>query len=410
MEADPDLEEFPFKDHSSCGSNKTATPGYCPEIFDSVLCWPETPAGITANLSCPSVLGFKKSRLAFKECWDNGTWFLNSKGPWTNYTDCVDVEVLEFYQLINKLHVLGYSISLGALLISLYIFLAFRVLRCTRIKIHIQLFISFILNNIMWIVWYKHIVPEVDVTINNSIWCQIFHVLKEYIMVSNYMWMFCEALHLHLALAVVFVREERTMKWFYVIGWGVSFVIVLVHSLVRIHVTEDTGFCWMTEKPFATWFVSIPILITLLLSMVFLINILRVILTIMHPNSPNPAPVGIRRAVRAALILTPLFGLQFILIPVRPSASHPLYYVYMYATVVIIPFQGLCCAVLFCFANQDVHQAIKRSYQRNIMRQSTRWSNYQYTGGVDSGAGVFMVNGNGNTTNTTSIPLLSIRR
>lgn len=72
---------------------------------------------------------------------------------------------------------------------------------------------------------------------------------------------------------------------------------------------------------------------------VVLINILRVILTIMHPNSPNPAPVGIRRAVRAALILTPLFGLQFILIPVTPHHEDSMYIVYVYTGVIIIPYQ-----------------------------------------------------------------------
>lgn len=59
-------------------------------------------------------------------------------------------------------------------------------------------------------------------------------------MVANYMWMFCEGLHLHLALVVVFVREERTMRWFYAVGWGVPVLIVMVHSLVRFYVTEDT--------------------------------------------------------------------------------------------------------------------------------------------------------------------------
>ncbi|KAJ8943855.1 hypothetical protein NQ314_009625 [Rhamnusium bicolor] len=72
---------------------------------------------------------------------------------------------------------------------------------------------------------------------------------------------------------------------------------------------------------------------------VFLINVLRVILTIMHPNSPNPAPVGVRRAARAALILIPLFGLQFILLPMVPAQQHPLYHFYIWLCLIIVPFQ-----------------------------------------------------------------------
>lgn len=59
-------------------------------------------------------------------------------------------------------------------------------------------------------------------------------------MMANYMWMFCEALHLHIALVVVFVREEVTMKWFYWIGWCAPIKIVMVHCLVRFYVTKDT--------------------------------------------------------------------------------------------------------------------------------------------------------------------------
>ncbi|XP_030747809.1 calcitonin gene-related peptide type 1 receptor-like [Sitophilus oryzae] len=389
-----------------CGKNISVIPGGCPEIFDGVLCWPETPPGTTANSSCPPIGFMNVSQFAYKECWENGSWYINEQNnKWTNYTQCVDMESLVFFDHINNLYVIGYSVSLVALVISLWIFLSYRTLKCIRIRIHIQLFITFILNNIMWIVWYQIVIKDVKLTFMNPFWCQALHIVKEYSMVANYMWMFCEALHLHLALVVVFVREEITIKWFHAIGWGLTFIIVLIHSMVRVYVTRDTHSCWLNESTFATWFLTVPIVITLALSMLFLINILRVILTIMHPNSPNPAPIGIKRALRAALILTPLFGLQFILLPVVPDKDNPLYYTYVYTGVVIIPYQGLCCAVLFCFANHDVHQAIKRSFQRNLSRQSTRWSNYHT---ADSAAGVFMVNGNGQNGNT--VPLLSLHR
>uniref|UniRef100_A0A6P7FCC7 Calcitonin receptor-like n=1 Tax=Diabrotica virgifera virgifera TaxID=50390 RepID=A0A6P7FCC7_DIAVI len=267
-----------------------------------------------------------------------------------------------------------------------------RTLKCTRIRIHTQLFISFILNNIVWILWYEEVVPYAEVPFANPLWCQFLHVFKEYFMVANYMWMFCEGLHLHMALVVVFVREERTMRWFFGLGWGVPVIIVLVHNLIRIFYTRDTRRCWLDESSFSHWFLSIPVLIILGVCTVFLINVLRVILTIMHPNSQNPAPVGIRRATRAALILIPLFGIQYILLPIIPEPQHPLYHFYFWLTLAMVPFQGLCCACLFCFANQDVISALKGCIM-SIRQRNTRFSSYRYTGGAVDSAGVYVVNG-----------------
>lgn len=71
-------------------------------------------------------------------------------------------------------------------------------------------------------------------------WCQALHIVLQYFMVANYMWMFCEGLHLHLALVVVFVRDEVTMKWFFALGWIVPLILVSTYSIVRITVTKDT--------------------------------------------------------------------------------------------------------------------------------------------------------------------------
>lgn len=86
----------------------------------------------------------------------------------------------------------------------------------------------------------SYLLSTKHITLLLQLWCQGVHVLKEYFMVANYMWMLSEGLHLHLALVVVFVREERTMKWFFVIGWGFPVIIVAVHSLVRMYYTLDT--------------------------------------------------------------------------------------------------------------------------------------------------------------------------
>lgn len=51
------------------------------------------------------------------------------------------------------------------------------------------------------------------------------------------------------------------------------------------------------------WILTIPVLILLICSTVFLINIVRVVITKLHPKSETPAPLAIKKAVRATLIL-----------------------------------------------------------------------------------------------------------
>ncbi|XP_049948145.1 calcitonin gene-related peptide type 1 receptor-like [Schistocerca serialis cubense] len=108
---------------------------------------------------------------AFKVCLENGSWFRHpeSGSEWSNYTTCVDMDDLQFRQVVNTLYEVGYSISFAALVVSLVIFFSFRSLKCTRIAIHVQLFLSFAANNLGWIVWYRRVVGDPAVVSENSV-------------------------------------------------------------------------------------------------------------------------------------------------------------------------------------------------------------------------------------------------
>lgn len=60
--------------------------------------------------------------------------------------------------------------------------------------------------------------------------------------------------------------------------------------------------CWIEESNY-TWILTVPVLILLFCSAIFLINIVRVLITKLHPKSHNPAPLAVKKAVRATLIL-----------------------------------------------------------------------------------------------------------
>lgn len=53
------------------------------------------------------------------------------------------------------------------------------------------------------------------------------------------MWMFCEGLHLHLVLVVVFVKDTVALKWFYSIGWGVPLCVMAIYTYMRSFSDDD---------------------------------------------------------------------------------------------------------------------------------------------------------------------------
>lgn len=115
----------------------------------------------------------------------------------------------------------------------------YRSLRCTRIRIHTQLFISLALSCVFWMLWYKLVVEMPDVVSKNPPWCVVLHALTQYLTICNYFWMFCEGVHLHLVLVVVFIKDNIAMRIFFVIGWILPLIIVIIYTVLRSIDSED---------------------------------------------------------------------------------------------------------------------------------------------------------------------------
>lgn len=115
----------------------------------------------------------------------------------------------------------------------------FRSLSCTRIRIHTQLFTSLALSCILWILWYKLVVGSSDVISQNPTWCIGLHILTQYLMICNYFWMFCEGVHLHLVLVVVFIKDNIAMRIFHVTGWILPLIYVIIYCIMRSRNPQD---------------------------------------------------------------------------------------------------------------------------------------------------------------------------
>ncbi|OXA58952.1 calcitonin gene-related peptide type 1 receptor isoform X1 [Folsomia candida] len=411
-------------------SYNNASGTYCPRTFDGWSCWNETPAGVTAFAPCPwFISGFDPNLQAHKECLEDGSWFRHpeSNVTWSNYTNCVNYAEYQRYKNVVTIYEVGYLVSLCALVISLIIFFSFRSLQCTRVRIHKHLFFSFIMNNSLWLIWYRFVVNESKpVNELNQMGCAFLHLFVHYFLVANYFWMFVEGFFLHTLLVYAFTRAESTMmKGFYAFGWVGPSIPLTLYAVFRSRDEDhnEQKDCWINESKW-TLFLSVPVCICLIVSLAFLINILRVLLIKLNANrrtlstnnrressvAENTASLRkegdlcededgdfivvttkgcsllgpcclscgadsnhkfrrtvwltIKQAAKASLILIPLLGINYFLTPFKPDPESDWAIYYEYIAAISSSLQGLAVSLLFCFCNSEVIAALRRKFAR----------------------------------------------
>ncbi|CAD6220292.1 GSCOCG00004985001-RA-CDS [Cotesia congregata] len=73
------------------------------------------------------------------------------------------------------------------------------------------------------------------------------------------------------------------------------------------------------------------------------------------------------QAFRATLLLVPLLGLHYLVIPFRPPPGHSWEKTHDIVSAVTASFQGLCVAILFCFCNGEVIAQFKRRWEGSVL-------------------------------------------
>lgn len=345
---------------------------HCPRTWDGWQCWEDTSAGTTASQPCQDHIYFNVkvpscAKYTHKECLSNGTWFFRRNyREWTNYSQCShsgdDRRNLYFRMAM-------YVVTIVGLIPALVIFMMYKQLQVHRISMHKNLFASLLLYAACMVLFkILVIVPELSRHPNsptvldaNGSSCKVLLILTMYFRMTNYMWMFCEGFYLHKLIAAAFA-EQKNLRMFYAIGWALPVVPVSIYAIIRA--TLENKKCWAYPVKQYEWIMNAPNLMSLCANLFFLCNIIRILVTKLRATHANE-PSQYRKAVRATLVLVPLFGLHFGLTIYRPSSGKcGLYEAYVYFNAALDGLQGFMVAVIFCYLNGEVLYLIKRSYQR----------------------------------------------
>ncbi|XP_067649572.1 calcitonin gene-related peptide type 1 receptor-like isoform X2 [Haliotis asinina] len=344
---------------------------YCNATFDGWGCWNHTLAGETAFITCPAFITFNPNATAFRECGDDGTWKDHplSGRPWSNYTACRQRSTKQLLQLDSSdddrrfiyIFIGGFAFSIVMLFISLIIFFSFRQLRCERITIHKNMFISYLLTGVAWILYYTLVTLDGTVLVENPAWCKVLHVTAQYCTVSNFAWMFCEGLYLHTIMVQAFRTGKALMVVILIIGWGIPALLTVIYTAVKATRGHYNDSCWVFPDSYQ-WILYGPVILSVLVNICILINIIRLLVTKLRQI---PEASQSKKAARATLILVPLFGLQYLVFPVRPDKDSPLYEFYHYFIALLTSLQGALVSIMYCFCNGEVTSIVRRKWHQH---------------------------------------------
>nr|XP_040044787.1 calcitonin gene-related peptide type 1 receptor [Gasterosteus aculeatus aculeatus]XP_040044788.1 calcitonin gene-related peptide type 1 receptor [Gasterosteus aculeatus aculeatus]FAA00374.1 TPA: calcitonin receptor [Gasterosteus aculeatus] len=338
---------------------------HCSRNWDGWLCWDDTPAGIYTSQNCPNYfVDFDPTEKAAKYCGEDGQWFRHpdTNRTWSNYTLCNEntKAKLKSAYILFYMAIVGHALSIASLLISLAIFFYFRSLSCQRITLHKNLFCSFVLNSALTIIYLVAVVNNPPVVARNPVGCKVLHFLHMYMLGCNYFWMLCEGIYLHTLIVVAVFAEEQHLHWYYLLGWGFPLVPASIHAVARKKYFDDN--CWMSVETHLLYAVHGPIMAALLVNLFFLLNIIRVLVTKLRDTHRAESNMYMK-AVRATLILVPLLGIQFVICPWRPE-NRLAGEVYEYIMHILMHYQGLLVATIFCFFNGEVQATLKRQWMQ----------------------------------------------
>eukprot|EP00063_Salmo_salar_P033003 XP_014007838.1 PREDICTED: calcitonin gene-related peptide type 1 receptor-like [Salmo salar] len=336
----------------------------CNRTWDGWLCWDDTEAGFTSEQHCPDYFqDFDPSEKATKVCNLDGQWFRHpeSNRIWSNYTQCqmYTKGKLMFAFSLYYLAIVGHGLSVVSLIISLCIFSYFKSLSCQRISLHKNMFLSFIFNSICTVIWLS-VANNQQLGASYPIGCKILTVLNQYTFGSNYFWMLCEGIYLHTLIVVAVFSEKQHLMWYYLLGWGFPLIPALIHAIARSYYYNDN--CWISSNTSLLYIIHGPICAALLVNLFFLLNIVRVLITKLKVTHQAESSLYMK-AVRATLILVPLLGIQFVLFPYKPQGRFALE-IYDYIMNILMHYQGLLVATIFCFFNGEVQGVLRRHWNQ----------------------------------------------
>ncbi|OXA51482.1 Corticotropin-releasing factor receptor 1 [Folsomia candida] len=263
---------------------------------------------------------------------------------------------------------IGSILSFVCLVSSLFIFYYFKCLRCDRVTVHVHLMVALTLRCILLVVITEPFIFHREKHYRNvDFVCKTVLSINLYATVTSIHWMFLQGVYLHGKLTTNVFDKGTPFKIYYAVGWGLPLVLICswASAMEMFHPVE----CWKdySDQPYI-WVLLGPMICALVANLLFLINIMRILLTKIQLSTSSGDAAQFRRAVKATILLFPLLGINNLLFLYNPGGGMKRTFVIL--NTVFQSTQGIFVSVLYCFLSSDVRDAIRRQYRRFAARRS----------------------------------------
>ncbi|KAK9890907.1 hypothetical protein WA026_012249 [Henosepilachna vigintioctopunctata] len=356
--------------------------GYCGPVADPVACWPPTPANTTAIIKCLSELysvKYDDTQNATRFCMWNGTWTK------ANYSACREIIPVELdVETQATIYFVGYTFGLISLSVAVGIFIYYKELRCLRNTIHMNLMWSYMLTYTMWIIT----LISLNASSNISVPCIFIITLLHYFNTTTFFWMFVEGLYLYILVVETLTRENFKLRIYLLIGWVVPMLFIAVWTICKSFISssdDPDNTCSWFEYHLVDWIFQGPQVTVLLLNLIFLVAIMWVLVTKLR-SANTVETQQYHKAAKALLVLMPLLGVTYVITIWAPTPDPSSKNIFERARAVLLSLQGFTVALLYCFLNTEVQNAVRhhlatwktrRSLGPNRLRSGSRskdWS------------------------------------
>lgn len=270
--------------------------------------------------------------------------------------------------ILTKLTFIGCGASLCALVVTLMLFTVLDIPRSDRTSIHKNLFVSLICAQVILLCSGS--------AVHHKVACTLVAALLHLFFMAAFSWMLVEGLLLWSKVVAVNLSEERHMKYYYLIGWGLPVLIVTITLASASGKYAADGYCWLSVQTGVIWGFAGPVIFIIMVNILVLTRVVvitistakrRSIMLAMGASPAEQAYEQIRAAVKAVLVLLPILGLTWLF-----GILVPFSVVMAYIFILLNSLQGLFIFLIYGVYNTEVRSTVNRIKER---RRALNFSN-----------------------------------